>query len=125
MSQPKDLSPGEALARVFNIVIEEANANPAFARRLLAELGASVKFAGTDAAIAADPVLVAAKNDYSAFREMFQSFSEADLKKMVTNFGLGTAEDIKSIKVKPKKIGFIDILWTGACHRIGKPANQQ
>ena len=120
MSQSKELTPSEALSRVFNVVVEEANTNPAFARRLLAELGATIRFSGDDAAIAADPVLVAAKNDYASFREMFGTFSETDIKKMVTNFGLGTAEDLKEVKTKPKKLGYIDILWSGSCQRLGK-----
>lgn len=39
---------------------------------------------------------------------------------MISSFGLGTAEDIKNVKTKPKKFGFIDILWNEACRRAGK-----
>ncbi len=74
-------------------------------------------FQGNDAAFAVDPVVAARRHDHAAFREMFSTFSEAELKKMITNWGLGTAEDLKKVSTKPKKIGYIELLWNGAKHR--------
>ena len=120
MSTPDKISPAEALERLFAVIREEATANPTFARRMLDALGATVAFTGPEATAAADPVLVAARHDYAAFREMFSTFSEADLKKMVTNHGLGTAEDVRRVTTKPKKLGYIDIMWEGARRRIAE-----
>jgi hypothetical protein len=112
--------PSEALERIFRVVREEAAANPTFARRLLDAARVPVLFQGPEAANAVDPVLVAARHDYAEFREMFMTFPEADLKKMIAGFGLGTTEDIKKVSTKPKKIGFVEILWAGACRKAGK-----
>ncbi len=111
------LTPEEALDKLFTAISEEAIANPKFAKRLFDAVGMPVMFQGNDAALAVDPVVAAKRYDYAAFREMFSTFSEAELKKMVTNWGLGTGEDVKKVSTKPKKIGFIELLWEGAKHR--------
>lgn len=118
MTQRTQVSPAEALERLFEAIRQEASANPSFARRMLEAAGVSVMFTGSDAAAVADPVVAAARHDYAAFREMFQTFSEADLKKMLKGFALATDEQIKGVKTKPKKVGFVDLLWDGARRKI-------
>jgi hypothetical protein len=108
------LSPEKALDKLFAVIREEAVANPKFARRLLDAVGVSVTFQGHEAAIAVDPVIAARRHDQAEFREMFSTFSEADLKKLIVNFGLGTSEDVKKVSTKPKKIGYIELLCSGA-----------
>ena len=114
------LSPAQALERIFQVVREEAAANPTFARRMLDAAGVTVTFTGSDAAAAADPIIVAARNEYDAFREIFQSFAEGDLKKMLKNFALATDEQIRSVKTKPKKLGFVDLLWDGSRRKLSE-----
>jgi len=114
----KVISASEALDRVFSVIREEAASNPKLARRLVEEMGATVVFQGNDAAIAVDPVIAATRHDQAAFREMFSTFSDAELKKMLKDFGLATAEDIKGVNTKPKKIGFIELLWDGARSKL-------
>lgn len=114
------ISPGEALDRLFSVIREEASANPTFARRLLEAVDISVVFSGEEAALAADPVLIAARNDYASFREMLITFPDAILRKMVTSFDLGTAEDVKRVKTSPKKVGYIDLLWEGARRKLAE-----
>ena len=114
------LSPREALARIFQVVQEEAAANPTFARRLLDAAGVTVTFAGPDASKVLDPVIVALRGDQASFRETLATFPEADLKKMITDHGLGTKDDVAKVKTKPKKLGYIDILWAGASRKAGK-----
>ena len=46
--------------------------------------------------------------------------ASGDLRKMLKNFGLATDEQIKGVKTKPKKIGFIDLLWDGARRKIAE-----
>ena len=121
MSQrAQQLSPAQALERIFQVVREEAAANPTFARRMLDAAGVTVTFAGPDAAIAADPIIAAARNEYDEFREMYQTFAEGDLKKMLKNFALATDEQIKGVKTKPKKSGFVDLLWDGSRRKISE-----
>jgi hypothetical protein len=118
MTQQPELNPSEALERLFAVIREEALANPRFARRMLDAAGLKVAFKGADATAAVDPVIVASQHDYSGFRSMFSTFSEAELKKMVTGFGLGTAEDVRQA-AKPKKFAFIDLMWDGARRKLG------
>lgn len=120
MTQRSQISPGEALERIFEVIREEAAANPTFARRMLEAAGVTVTFTGPDAAAVADPVVAAARQDYAAFREMFQTFAEADLKKMLKGFALATDEQIKGVKTKPKKVGFVDLLWDGARRKLAE-----
>ena len=120
MTKRAQLSPTEALERIFEVIRQEAAANPTFSRRMLEAVGISVSFTGSDASLAADPILVAARHEYDAFREMFQTFTDAELKKMLKNFGLATDEQLKGVKTKPKKIGFIDLLWDGARRKIAE-----
>ncbi|MEZ5853049.1 MAG: hypothetical protein R3D68_20640 [Hyphomicrobiaceae bacterium] len=111
-------SPDEALSLIFEVIRQEAATNPTFARRLLDAAGVPVRFTGPDAVAAADPVIAAARNEYPAFREMFLTFSEAELKKLLKGHALATDEQVKKVTTKPKKDGFIDLLWDGARRRL-------
>lgn len=120
MSKSESISAAEALDRMFSVIRQEAAANPVFARRLLDAAGVAVSFHGPEAVSAADPVIVAMRSDQASFREMFSTFSEADLKKMLAAYGLATAEEIKRVVTKPKKVGYVELLWQGACLKAGK-----
>lgn len=119
MSKPTQ-SPDEALGMIFEIIRQEASRNPAFARRLLDAAGVPVQFIGPDAVSAADPVIAAARNEYAEFREMFLSFSEPELKKLLKGHALATDEQVKKVSTKPKKDGMVDLLWDGARRRIAE-----
>ena len=117
MTKPS-ISPSEALAKLFTVIREQAAANPKFASEMLSAMGVQVVFQGPEAALSIDPVVEAGRLDHVAFRERFSTFSESDLKKMITNFGLGTADDIRKVTTRPKKIGFIELLWSGARSKL-------
>ncbi|HVX34765.1 MAG TPA: hypothetical protein VHC71_00930 [Hyphomicrobium sp.] len=112
------VSPGEALERLFEVIREEAVANPAFARRLLDAVDVTVIFSGPDAVKVADPILAAARSDYATFRESFLSFTEKDLKSLIKGFVLATDEQIKGVKTKPKQSGLVDLMWEGAHRKL-------
>ena len=114
----KSVSPGEALERIFEVIREEAVANPTFARRLLDAADVTVVFSGPDAAKVADPILIAARADYAGFRESFMGFPEKDLKGLIKGFALATDEQIKSVKTKPKQSGLVDLMWEGAKRKL-------
>lgn len=118
MSDGPKITPEAALERIFTVIREEASANPAFARRLLDAVGVTVTFTGSAAAPMADPVLVAAKSDYTAFRETFMTFSEKELKDLAKNFALATQEQVRAVKTKPKAAGLVDLLWDGANRKL-------
>jgi len=111
-------SPDEVLTLIFEIIREEAVANPNFAKRLLEAAGAQVVFNGPEAATAADPVIAAARFEYDVFREMFLTFREPDLKKLIKSYALATDEQVRSVKTRPKKDGMIDLMWDGAKRRL-------
>ena len=114
----KSVSPGEALERIFEIIREEAVANPTFAKRLLDAAGVTVVFSGPDAAKVADPILAAARSDYASFRESFIGFTEKDLKILLKGFALATEEQVKGVKTKPKQSGLVDLMWEGAKRKL-------
>jgi hypothetical protein len=114
----KSVSPGEALERIFEVIREEAVANPTFAKRLLDAAGVTVVFSGPDAAKVADPILAAARAEYADFRESFIGFTEKDLKSLLKGFVLATDEQIKSVKTKPKQSGLVDLMWEGAKRKL-------
>lgn len=114
----KSVSPGEALERIFEVIREEAVANPTFAKRLLDAAGVTVVFSGPDAAKVADPILAAARAEYADFRESFIGFAEKDLKSLLKGFVLATDEQIKSVKTKPKQSGLVDLMWEGAKRKL-------
>lgn len=120
MREKSQSSPSEALERLFEVIRQEASANPTFARRMLDAVGAPVMFTGNDAAAAADPIVLAARTDYTAFREAFLTFTEAQLKKMLKGFGLATDEQVRNVTSRPRKDGYIDLLWNGAQRRHGE-----
>ncbi|CEJ84863.1 conserved hypothetical protein [Hyphomicrobium sp. GJ21] len=114
----KSVSPGEALERIFEVIREEAVANPTFAKRLLDAAGVTVVFSGPDAAKVADPILAAARAEYADFRESFIGFTEKDLKSLLKGFVLATDEQIKSVKTKPRQSGLVDLMWEGAKRKL-------
>ncbi|AGK57800.1 hypothetical protein HYPDE_30628 [Hyphomicrobium denitrificans 1NES1] len=114
----KSVSPGEALERIFEVIREEAAANPTFARRLLDAADITVVFSGPDAVKVADPIFIAARADYASFRESFIGFTEKDLKSLIKGFALATDEQIKGVKTKPKQGGLVDLMWEGAKRKL-------
>lgn len=112
------LSPREALERIFEVIREEAESNPTFAKRMLDAAGVTVVFSGPDAAKVADPISAAARGDYASFRESFIGFSEKSLKDLIKGFALATAEQVKGVKTEPKQNGLVDLLWEGARRKL-------
>lgn len=106
----KELEADEALDRMFAIIREEATADPRFARRLLDALNVRVVFRGEQAVKSVDPVIVAGQG-YEHFRETFHTFKAAQIKSMLKEFGLATAQDMKG---KTKVPQLVDLMWRGA-----------
>lgn len=114
----KSVSASEALERIFEVIRDEAAANPTFARRMLDAVGVTVVFSGPEAAKVADPIIAAARSDYASFRESFLGFTEKDLKSLIKGFALATEEQVKGIKTKPKQSGLVDLMWEGANRKL-------
>jgi len=110
MSRDGPIDPAEALNSLFAIVREEEASNPSFARRLVQAMGATVIFRGDDAVLSVDPVLVAASGP-DEFRRTFLSFTPKELKAIIKEYGLATAQDMKG---KNKAPLLVDLMWQGA-----------
>jgi hypothetical protein len=110
----KQIPPGEALDRLFQIVREEAAENPRFERRLIEAIGYTVIYRGDDAKIAVDPVLVADKGPIE-FRSTFASMTVADIKRIGRDANLLVAGD----RVAPNtSAAWTDLLWKRAREKI-------
>jgi len=113
MNENNGLEPVAALDRFFSVVREEAAANPTFARRLHDALGSTVKFQGSDATAAVDPVLMV-RMGVVAFRESFLTFKPAELKKIMKDFGLAVPADFKG---KTKTPVLVEMMWERASRK--------
>lgn len=120
MNDKPRLTPAEALDKLFEVIRDEALSNPNFARRMLGAVGCQVVFNGNDAVSSADPILVAATAEFPVFHEMFMTFAEKDLKALITNFNLATAEDVKNVKGKAKKPAYVQMMWDGAKRKLSE-----
>lgn len=109
----KIIEPGKALDDFFQIVKQEALANPAFGRRLIEAIGYKVIYRGSEAMAAIDPVLVAIEG-LEPFRATFASMKVAEVKKIGEAAGL-----FQRGEKLPKGLGEqIDLLWQRAQQRL-------
>lgn len=113
MTADRQIDPGKALERFFDIVREEASHNPRLAARLTEALGYTVIFRGTEAKNAVDPIQVALAGE-EEFRRTFLTFSDKDLKAIITSFNLATKADL----AKRKGPQLVDLMWAGAKAQI-------
>jgi hypothetical protein len=113
MDAKRPIDPAEALDKLFQIVREEAQANPRFNRRLLEAVGHPVYFRGEEALSAVDPVLVAMRG-YHEFRATFLSMKAAEIKKIGKASGL-----LVGTNRLPTVVGeLVDLLWDRAHQRL-------
>lgn len=109
----KQQSPDDALARVFDIILQEIADNPRLKRRLLEALGVPVVFEGDGAAPAVDPVLLAAKGE-AEFRATLETFKSPTLKMLAGEFALAEQEETRDLTAA----GLIDLMWGRAQTRL-------
>lgn len=107
------LDAATALDGFFQVVRQEALANPVFARRLLEALGCTVEFRGEEALAAVDPVLVAVRGA-DEFRRTFLSMKAKDIAKIGHEAGLVEKDEIRGKKIGP----LVDLLWERASERM-------
>lgn len=109
----KTIDPAKALDSFFQLVRQEALANPAFGRRLIESLGFTVVYRGDDAMAAVDPVLVG-MSGAEEFRRTFLSMKVADVKKAGEASGLFAKKE-----ALPKPHGeIVDLLWSRTQQRL-------
>ena len=113
MNENPKIGPEEALDKLFQIIREEAESNPRFARRLLEAVGYNVQFRGNEAFAAIDPILVALKGP-EEFRRTFVSMTAAQIKKV----GLASGLFVRGNQY-PGTVGeLVDALWSRAKEKV-------
>lgn len=90
------LSAAEYLDRLFDVIREEARANPEFAARLVKATGGQIVFDAADRVALINPVELAARGGEPAVREAAVSLSEGDLRKILKAHGLATPVDVRA-----------------------------
>jgi len=116
----KQIDPAKALDTFFQLVRQEALANPAFGRRLVEAVGYTVTYRGEEATAAVDPVLVA-MSGAEEFRRTFLSMKAAEIKKIGEASGLFAKKE-----ALPKGASeLVDILWSRAAERMRKLVGRQ
>ncbi len=113
MGEREPVDAATALSKFFDVVSEEAAANPQFARRLLEAASIKVVFRGDEATAAVDPMLVAMEG-YDEFRRTFGSMTVAQVKKIAKNAGLITQQE----KLPTGLFPLIDLLWDRASQQV-------
>jgi len=113
MDAKRSIDPAAALDKLFQVVREEALANPRFGRRLLEAVGHPVIYRGEEALSAVDPILVAMRG-YKEFRTTFLSMRAAEIKKIGRVSGL-----LVGANRLPTAVGdLVDLLWDRARQRL-------
>lgn len=89
------LSAVEYLDRLFDVIREEARANPEFAARLVKATGGSIVFDADDRAALINPVELAAHGGETALRETLGPLEAVDLRKVLKVHGLASPVDVR------------------------------
>ena len=106
--------PTVALDQFFSVIRQQATNDPQFARALCDAIGANVTFNGDAALYAVDPI-VEAEQGVESFRTTFLTFAAKDLKKLLKDFGLASAQDMKG---KTKVPQLVDLLWERSNNKL-------
>lgn len=101
--------PAERLEALFALIVDEARANPELMRRMLSIVGVPVRFVGSDAVSAVDPIIEAGKGQ-DEFRKTFLTFELADLKKIIKEYELAETADLRG----KKKPAVVELMWATA-----------
>ena len=113
MSSNAPIDPATALNQLFQVVREEALANPRFARRLLDSVGCTVIFRGDEALAAVDPLLVA-MHGHEEFRRTFVSMTVANVKRVGKSAGL-----FSQAEALPGNLGtLVELLWDRSIQQV-------
>ena len=109
----------DAIGELFDTLKNAAQNDPTLGEQILGSVGQQVSFVGSDAVKAMDPCILAAKSKFSDFAEIFQGFSERELKKLAKNNKLATAEQLRNAeKQAQKKKEYVELIWKGARRQL-------
>ncbi|MDX2307668.1 MAG: hypothetical protein NW216_05470 [Hyphomicrobium sp.] len=117
MDTRKPIDPSTAIENLFQIIRDEALANPTFARRLLEAVGHKVVFRGDEALAAIDPYLIA-MNGPEEFRRTFMSMPQKQAEKIALDYEFvrKPARGTKAPKLTHNQL--VDLMWERAQERV-------
>ncbi len=116
MEDRQGLSASEYLDRAFDVIRDEARANPAFASRLVKALGGEVMFPRAQKKHILNPLSVAAVETEAAMRALFSDLSATELKALLRQYNLASAVDIRGLDGK----ALLDLLVRRARDKSGE-----
>ncbi|MEL6568384.1 MAG: hypothetical protein AAFQ22_08205 [Pseudomonadota bacterium] len=108
------MTPTDFLDRLFDVIRDEARANPAFAARLAKAAGAQITFAETEKAVVLNPLEVAAEGGANSVRAAFESLDVVALRALLKEHNLASAIDVRS----RGKADLLDMLAVRATARV-------
>ncbi|MFC7290027.1 hypothetical protein [Hirschia litorea] len=104
------------LDRFFDEVRDEARTNPQFASRLVKAMGGQVVFEDATKADVANPYVLAADGDKSAFYSVFSPMKPSQIKKVLKDNNLATSIDIRGKSASQ----LLDMLYDRASLKISE-----
>ncbi|MEM9740481.1 MAG: hypothetical protein AAF829_11485 [Pseudomonadota bacterium] len=104
----------EFLDRLFDVIRDEARANPAFAARLVKAAGGQVTFTERDKVAVLNPLEVAAEGGPNAVRSAFETLDPLQLRTLLKEHNLASAIDVRS----RGKADLLDMLAVRATARV-------
>jgi len=108
------MSPTEFLDRIFDVIREEARANPSFAARLVRAAGGEVTFEASDTKRVLNPLEIAASGGPSAVKTAFERLDAVALRQVLKEHNLASGVDTRS----RSKAELLDMLAVRATARV-------
>lgn len=116
MAQGERLDPVDYLDRFFDELRQEVRSNPQFASRLVKALGGEVVFEDARKGDVANPFSLAADAPKSRFYAVFASMKPSELKRMLKDYNLATAVDMRG--KRPAEL--LDMLYERASAKVAE-----
>ena len=121
MGDGEEIGAVEYLDRLFDVIREEARANPGFAARLVRATGGEVTFPSSDKAVLLNPLEIAAKTGAQGVLEQFDSLDAATLRRVLKAHNLATPVDVRT----RSKDELLDMLSRRAAERVASRSSSK
>ncbi|MCI4644488.1 MAG: hypothetical protein MRY64_06870 [Hyphomonadaceae bacterium] len=114
MGNGEKIGAAEYLDRLFEVIREEAHANPEFAARLIRATGGEVTFPEKDKAVLLNPLDIAAREGAEGVVDQYASLDASTLRRVLKTHNLATPVDVRT----RSKEDLLNMLAQRACERV-------
>lgn len=114
MGDGEEIGAAEYLDQLFEVIREEARANPEFAARLVRATGGKVVFPERDKAVLLNPLDIAAREGPEGVVDHYTSLDASTLRRVLKEHNLATPVDVRT----RSKDDLLDMLARRACERV-------